>query len=88
MTDHRDIPRISINWSHFRPRTWRDWFTVAGFVAFAIAVFALIAIVASTLLVVALIVGTVTAASLFIGNLFRRPRGRDVEPYQGNNYDA
>ena len=86
MNDPRDLPRVTINWAHFRPRGWRGWLTAAGFLAVAVAALALIAIVASTLLVVALIVGAASAVAFFIGNLFRR-KGRDVGPYRGN-YDA
>ena len=87
MTDPRDdLPRVSINWSYFRPKSWRDWLAAAGFLAVAVAALALIAVVASTLLIVALIVGVGSAAAWFIGNLFRR-KGRDVGPYRGN-YDA
>ncbi len=87
MSDPRDLPRVTINWAHFKPRDWRGWVGAAGFLAVAVAVLALIAIVASTLLVVALIVGLGSAAAYFIGNLFRR-KGREVGPYRGNWDDA
>jgi hypothetical protein len=87
MNDPRDLPRVSINWAYFKPRGWRGWLSAAGFLAVALGVLALIAIVASTLLVVALIVGAGSAAAFFIGNLFRR-KGREVGPYKGNLDDA
>ncbi len=87
MSDPRDMPRVTINWTQFRPQGWRGWIAAAGFLAIAIAVLALIAIIASTLLVVALIVGIGSAAAWFIGNLFRR-KGREVGPYRGNWDDA
>jgi hypothetical protein len=86
MNEQQDIPRVTINWAHFKPRGWRGWLSVAGFLAVAVAVLALIAVVASTLLLVALVVGAGSAVAFFIGNLFRR-RGREVEPYRGN-WDA
>ena len=80
--------RIYLNWDAIRPKTWRDWARVVLFVAVGIAVFALVAVIASTLLIGAAIVGAGAAAYLAIANLFRRPsRSRDVGPYQGN-YDA
>ena len=87
MNDPRDLPRVTINWAHFKPRGWRGWLSVAGFLAVAVAVLALIAIVASTLLIVALIVGAGSAVVWFFGNLFRR-KGREVGPYKGNWDDA
>ncbi|NOT42021.1 MAG: hypothetical protein HOP13_16195 [Alphaproteobacteria bacterium] len=87
MSDPRDMPRVTINWAQFRPRGWRGWIAAAGFLAVAIAVLALIAIIASTLLVVALIVGLGSAAAFFIGNLFRGKK-REVGPYRGNWDDA
>ena len=87
MSDPRDMPRVTINWAQFQPRGWRAWIAAAGFLAVAVAVLALIAIVASTLLVVALIVGIASAAAWFIGNLFRR-KGREVGQYRGNWDDA
>ncbi|MFM9864526.1 MAG: hypothetical protein ACKVRO_13055 [Micropepsaceae bacterium] len=87
MSDPRDMPRVTINWAQFRPQGWRGWITAAGFLAVAIAVLALIAIIASTLLVVALIVGLGSAAAFFIGNLFRGKK-REVGPYRGNWDDA
>ena len=86
MSDPRDMPRVSINWSYFKPKGWRQWLAASGFLAVAVGVLALVAIVASTLLVVALIVGAGSAVAFFIGNLFRR-KGRDVGQYRGN-YDA
>jgi len=86
MIDPRDMPRVTINWAHFRPQGWRGWIAAAGFLAVAVAVLALIAIIASTLFVVALVVGAGSAAVWFVGNLFRR-KGREVGPYRGN-YDA
>lgn len=80
--------RIYVNWHAVRPKTWRDWASVVLFVAAGIAVFALVAVIASTLLIGAAIVGASAAAYLYIANLFRRRRsGREVGPYQGN-YDA
>ena len=87
MSDPRDIPRVTINWERVRPVGWRGWIAAAGFLAVAVAVLALIAIVASTLLVVALIVGLGSAAAWLIGSLFRR-KGREVGPYRGNWDDA
>jgi hypothetical protein len=87
MIDPRDMPRVSINWHYLRPKGWRGWIAAAGFLAVAVAVLALIAVVASTLLVIALIVGLGSAAAYFIGNLFRR-KGREVGPYRGNWDDA
>lgn len=85
MTDPRDMPRITINWDHARPRTWQGWVAAVALVAFGIAAFALIAVVASTLFVIALVVGAGAAASYFIGNLFRRRSGgRDIGPYRGD----
>jgi hypothetical protein len=86
MIDPRDMPRVTINWAHFRPKGWRGWVGAAGFLAVAVAVLALIAIIASTLFVVALVVGAASGAAWFVGNLFRR-KGREVGPYRGN-YDA
>ena len=87
MSDPRDMPKVTINWAYFRPQGWRGWIAAAGFLAVAIAVLALIAIVASTLLVVALVVGLGSAAAFFIGNLFRR-KGREVEQCRGTWDDA
>jgi hypothetical protein len=87
MSDPRDMPRVYINWAQFKPRGWRGWIAAAGFLAVAIAVLALIAIVASTLLVVALVVGLGSAAAFLIGNLFRGKK-REVGPYRGNWDDA
>jgi hypothetical protein len=84
--NYDDRPRIYINWQRVRPTGWRGWLTAIAIVAFAIAAFAFIAVVASTLFVFFLIAGAIAAAALFIGNLFRGRR-RDVGPYRGN-YDA
>ena len=85
MSDPRDIPRITINWDYARPRSWQGWVAAVALVAFGIAAFALVAVVASTLFVIALVVGAGAAASYFIGNLFRRrPVRRDIGPYRGD----
>jgi fatty acid desaturase len=85
--DFDNRTRVYINWAQFRPRGWRGWISVAGFLAVAVAVLALIAIVASTLLFVALIVGLGSAVAFFLGNLFSG-KSREVGPYKGNWDDA
>ena len=84
MTDPYDRPRIYINWQQVRPNSWRAWLVAIGFVALAIAVLALVAVIASTLFVVAVVVGLASALAWFVGNLFRR-RSREIGPYRGNH---
>jgi Na+/melibiose symporter-like transporter len=86
MTDPYDRPRIYINWERVRPVGWRGWLAAIGFTALAIAMFALVAFIASTLFAIGLIAAVIAAVALFIVNLFRS-RKRDVGPYRGN-YDA
>jgi hypothetical protein len=86
MTDPYDRPRVYVNWERVRPAGWRGWVSAIALIALGIAVFALVAVIASTVFVIAAIVGAGAAIAWFIGNLFRR-RNRDVGPYRGN-YDA
>ena len=37
MSDPRDMPRVTVNWTQFRPQGWRGWIAAAGFLAVAIA---------------------------------------------------
>ena len=83
MTDPYDRPKIYINWARVRPATWRDWLVAVCWFAVAIAVFALIMAVASTLFIIGIIVSIVSAGAWFISSIFQR-RGRDVTPYQGD----
>lgn len=88
MSDPYDRPRVYINWDRARPTTLRGWLAAVAVVALGIAVFALVAVLASTLFVVAVVVGLISAVTWYISNLFRRrkPR-REIGPYRGN-YDA
>jgi len=86
MTDYRDRPRIHINWDRLRPVGWRAWVTAIAVTALALAAFAFIAAIASTLFLFFLVAGALAVVVLFVGNLFRTRR-RDVGPYRGN-YDA
>ena len=84
MNDHREMPRIYINWDRARPTTFTGWIAMIAIVALSIAAIALIAVIASTLFVIALIVGIGAAIAWFVGNLFRRGK-REIVPYRGNH---
>ena len=89
MSDPRDMPRVTINWTQFRPHRLArlvDGGRVSSQLRSRCC--ALIAIIASTLLVVALIVGSVAAAAWFIGNLFRRQEGATLVRTEAIGIDA
>jgi uncharacterized membrane protein HdeD (DUF308 family) len=85
MSDPRydDRPRIYFNWDKARPTTLRGWAAAVGFIAIALGILALIAVVASTVLAIALVAVVIGGAWFAITSLFR-PRRRDVGPYRGD----